>query len=186
MSTGIKVLTKGQVRTKILDILRNHKEEDRSRKSKKIKEGLFKTLVFRKAKNVMFYISFDGEVDTRDMIEQAHMLGKIITVPMCSRNRAIIPCLLNDNAKLVRGLYGTWVPAEKCASHLKEIDLVVVPGVAFDRRGNRLGRGKGYYDRFLKKLPRRTKSIGLAFDFQILPRVPITARDVSVDRVIFA
>jgi 5-formyltetrahydrofolate cyclo-ligase len=180
------MLTKSQLRTKILDILRNHKEEDRSRKSNAIKERLFKTPVFRNAKNVMFYISFDGEVDTEKMIKHARMLGKMIMVPVCSRNGGIIPCLLNDNVKLVRDLYGTRVPAVKCASGCKAIDLVVVPGVAFDRRGNRLGRGKGYYDRFLRKLPDKTTSIGLAFDFQILPKVPTTERDVSVKRVIFA
>jgi len=143
-------------------------------------------LVFRKAKNVMFYISFDGEVDTEKMIKHARMLGKIVTVPVCSKSRRIIPCLLNDNVKLVRGLYGTWVPAVKRALGCRAIDLVIVPGVAFDRRGNRLGRGKGYYDRFLRKLPDNTTSIGLAFDFQILPKVPTTRRDVSVKRVIFA
>ena len=143
-------------------------------------------MVFRKAKNVMFYISFDGEVDTEKMIKHARRLGKIITVPVCSKSRRIIPCLLNDNVKLVRGLYGTRVPAVKRALGRRAIDLVIVPGVAFDRRGNRLGRGKGYYDRFLRKLPDNTTSIGLAFDFQILPKVPATRRDVSVKRVIFA
>jgi len=186
MSTGIKMLTKSQLRTKILDILRNHKEEDRSKKSNAIKERLFKTSVFRKAKNVMFYIAFDGEVDTEKMIQHARILGKMITVPVCSRNGGITPCLLNDNVKLVRGLYGTRVPAVKCASGSRGIDLVVVPGVAFDRRGNRLGRGKGCYDIFLGKIPKDTPSIGLAFDFQILSSLPAAPHDVSVQKVLWS
>ncbi|MCX5706588.1 MAG: 5-formyltetrahydrofolate cyclo-ligase, partial [Candidatus Omnitrophica bacterium] len=60
------------------------------------------------------------------------------------------------------------------------------PGLAFDKKGNRLGRGKGYYDRFLKKIPKDTPSIGLAFDLQILPSVPTSSHDVSVSKVLFA
>ena len=68
----------------------------------------------------------------------------------------------------------------------KELDLVIVPGIAFDRHGRRLGRGKGYYDRFLRKIAKRTLTIGLAFDFQILPSIPATATDINVDHLIFA
>jgi 5-formyltetrahydrofolate cyclo-ligase len=66
------------------------------------------------------------------------------------------------------------------------LDLVITPGVAFDKKGNRLGRGKGYYDRFLSKIPKDTPSIGLAFNLQVLPAVPVTSQDVSVKKVIFA
>ena len=70
--------------------------------------------------------------------------------------------------------------------NLKDIDLVVVPGVAFDKKGNRLGRGKGCYDYFLKSLSPQTTTIGLAFDFQILPNIPITPQDTRVNKVLFA
>jgi 5-formyltetrahydrofolate cyclo-ligase len=180
------MLTKSQLRNKILFKLRNQKEEDRNQKSRIIKDRLFRTFEFKKAKTVMFYIAFDGEVDTQEMIEKARILGKKIAVPVCRRNRQIMPCILKDKAKLVRGLYGILEPANKKSVGLGSIDLVIVPGVAFDKRGMRLGRGKGYYDRFLKKLPDRTSSIGLAFDFQILPSTPATPVDVSVDKVIFA
>lgn len=182
----VKVLTKSQLRNKILLELQKQKEEDRNRKSRIIKEKLFRTFAFKKAKTVMFYIAFDGEVDTQDMIKKARILGKIIAVPVCRKNRQIMPCILNDKTKLVRGLYGILEPAIKKPVNLEDIDLVIVPGVAFDKEGNRLGRGKGYYDRFLKKLPDRVNSIGLAFDSQILPSAPATPIDVSVDRVIFA
>jgi 5-formyltetrahydrofolate cyclo-ligase len=61
-----------------------------------------------------------------------------------------------------------------------------VPGLAFDKKGNRLGRGKGCYDRFLKRLPKKIPTIGLAFDFQILPKIPAKTHDISVNKVIFA
>jgi 5-formyltetrahydrofolate cyclo-ligase len=63
---------------------------------------------------------------------------------------------------------------------------VIVPGVAFEKSGNRLGRGKGCYDYFLRKLPKRIPSIGLAFAFQILPSLPATSEDVSVKKILFS
>jgi 5-formyltetrahydrofolate cyclo-ligase len=186
--TGIKMksiaLTKRRIRSKILLELKRQKEEDQERKSKVIKGKLFRTRVFKHAKTVMFYVSFDGEVKTKGMIEEAQNLGKVIAVPVCQKNKMIKPCLLNEEAKLVRGPYGIWEPASKRGLALKDIDLIIVPGLAFDRWGSRLGRGKGYYDRFLKRLVPKTKSIGLAFDFQILPNIPTTERDVNVQRII--
>lgn len=179
-------LTKRQKRSKIISRLKTQKERERKRKSSLIKRKLFKTLIFRKAKIVMFYIASKGEVETKEMIKEAQKLGKIIVVPVSRKNRVIEPHFLGDQTELIRGPYGISEPAVKESIDLKHLDLVIVPGVAFDRQGNRLGRGKGYYDRFLKKLRRKTTSIGLAFDFQILPSVPATMQDVAVDRVIFA
>jgi 5-formyltetrahydrofolate cyclo-ligase len=93
---------------------------------------------------------------------------------------------LQDKARLKKGPYGICEPVVQRFVKREDLDLVIVPGVAFDRRGNRLGRGKGYYDRFLKKLPNEAISFGLAFDFQILPSLPATKTDVSVNKVIFA
>lgn len=178
-------LTKQRIRNTILLKLKEQKEEDRNRKSRIIKKRLFNTTIFKKAKRVMCYISLAGEVDTGKMIKEAQKLGKIIVVPVC-RDRKIIACLLDNEAKLERGPYGVWEPVNKKPVSLKSLDLVLVPGLAFDKKGNRLGRGKGYYDRFLTKIPDKITSIGLAFDFQILPSIPTTTADVTVKRIIFA
>ena len=179
-------LTKPQIRSKILLKIKTQKEEDRERKSRIIKKKLFQSLFFKKAKRVMFYISFGGEVDTREMIQQAKKLGKLIAVPVSRLKRTIRPCNWDGRARLEKGRYGILEPAQKRFCDIRALDLVIVPGVAFDRRGNRLGRGKGYYDNLLRRLPKDTPSIGLAFDFQILPILPATPTDVSVHRVIFA
>lgn len=179
-------LTKKQIRSKILLRLRTQKEEDRSKKSRLIKAKLFKSGVFKRAKKLMFYVAFNGEVDTKKMIKGAQKLGKTVAVPACAGSRMIKPCLLKKNARMRKGRYGIYEPAIKQFVNLNDLDLVVVPGVAFDKKGNRLGRGKGYYDTFLKKLPKRTASLGLAFDFQVLPFVPVNTRDVSINKVIFA
>jgi len=180
------MLTKKKIRSKILLKLRKQKEEDRNRKSQLIKEKLFRTLIFKKAKIVMFFMSFGGEVKTQDMIKDARRLGKIVAVPVCRERRTIRPSILSEKAKVLRGLYGICEPAIKRFVKLEDLDVVIVPGVAFDKTGNRLGRGKGYYDCFLRKLPDKAVSIGLAYDFQILPLVPTTIDDKKVDKVIFA
>jgi len=135
----------------------------------------------------MFYISFGGEVKTEEMIREAQKLGKIVTVPVCKNNGITIrPCILDNKSGLKKGRYGICEPSAKRLMHPRDLDLVIVPGIAFDKKGNRLGRGKGCYDRLLKKLSERIPSIGLAFSFQILPAVPAKIHDVRVNKVIFA
>jgi len=179
-------LTKQRLRSKILLRLKTQKEEDRERKSRIIKEKLFKDTVFKKAKRVMFYISFGGEVNTIEMIKEAKKIGKMIAVPVCGSGRSIKPCLLANRAGLRKGPYSVKEPAVKKSVDIKTLDLVVVPAVAFDKKGNRLGRGRGCYDYFLKKLPKDTPSVGLAFDFQVLPSIPTTKRDIKVNKILFA
>jgi 5-formyltetrahydrofolate cyclo-ligase len=183
----MRELTKERIRSRIILRLKTQKEEDQDRKSRKIRERLFRTKVFQKAKAVMFYIAFGGEVNTEEMIEEAKKRGKIVAVPVCKNDkRTLRPVRLDDHAQMKKGPYGIYEPAIKRSIRLKDLDLVIVPGVAFDKKGRRLGRGKGYYDRFLKRLTKDTLSFGLAFDFQILPSIPAAAHDVSVSKVIFA
>jgi len=180
------MLTKAQLRNKILLRLKAQKEEQRKRKSSIIKEKLLRTAAFKKAKTVMFYMTFDGEVNTDEMIEEARQQGKQVAVPVCKQNRRINPCRLKSDTGLVKGPYGIREPRPQKPIKLKDLELVIIPGVAFDKKGNRLGRGKGYYDRFLSRLGAKITTIGLAFDFQVLPSVPATSEDVRVHRVIFA
>jgi len=180
-------LTKKQIRSKILNKLKTQKEEIRERKSRQILDKLFKESEFIKAKIVMFYVAFSGEVNTEEMIKEALNLGKIVTVPVCKKNRVTLrPCILNDNIKLKKGPYGVCEPSTKSFLRLGDLDLVIVPGLAFDKKGNRLGRGKGCYDHFLKRITKDTPSIGLAFDWQILPSLPTKKHDASVHKVLFA
>ena len=74
-------------------------------------------------------------------------------------------------------------PIGKIFEDYSTIDVIIVPGVAFDNQGNRLGRGKGYYDRFLKKIP-ATKKIGICFDFQMIEQIPTEKNDIPMDDII--
>jgi 5-formyltetrahydrofolate cyclo-ligase len=181
------MLTKQKIRSKMILKLKTQKEEDRNRKSGIVRNKLLRTQVFKKAKNVMFYIAFGGEVETADMIKEAKRLGKRVSVPVCKDRRITLrPCILDENAKLQKGPYGVCEPSTRRFVQPGDLDLVIVPGLAFDKKGNRLGRGKGCYDRFLKILPKEIPAIGLAFDFQILPALPVKTHDINIHRVIFA
>jgi 5-formyltetrahydrofolate cyclo-ligase len=181
------MLTKRQIRSRILLKLKSQKEEVRKRKSKIIREKLFRRAVYKKAKIVMFYLSKNTEVNTQEMIRAALEQGKVIAVPVADRKtNTITPCRIGSRTRLMVGQYGILEPVKKCRVSPEKIGLVVVPGIAFDKKGNRLGRGKGYYDRFLELLPESVPRIGLAFDFQILPFLPVNPHDLSVDSTISA
>ncbi|HQP91111.1 MAG TPA: 5-formyltetrahydrofolate cyclo-ligase [Candidatus Omnitrophota bacterium] len=182
---------KKEIRQVVLKKLKNHKEEERLKKSSKIAGKLFLLKEYLKAKTVLFYLSFDGEVDTLRMIKDAMKQGKKVAVPAILKEaRELVPSILEDlDADLKGGPYGVLHPREEYIRPipLEKIDLVIVPGLAFDVAGNRLGRGMGYYDRFLSRLPKDTPVIGLAFDFQIIDDFPpLEPHDLSVSKVLFA
>ena len=179
---------KSVIRKKILSLLRNQKEDERLKKSKAIQKKLFALRIFKKAKIILFYASFDGEVETFSMMKQAQKLGKKIALPKIirSRKKMTIGLVEDFRKELMNGPYGIKEPKKECFRRLelKDVDLAIVPAVAFDKARNRLGRGGGYYDRFLKKFPVHIPTVGLAFDFQILNDLPHHKRDIAVSRVI--
>lgn len=184
-------MNKGQIREEILDLLKKQGEESRQKKSFQIKEKLFSQTLFLQANTVMFYIAKREEVDTSAMIEDALKLGKKVVVPMILvKEKKIIPSqLINPKKELEKGPYGIYQPKNQFMRKvlLKTIDLVVVPGVAFDRKGNRLGRGGGYFDRFLSKFKKCDVPVfGLAFKFQILNKLPVLSHDIPVNKLICA
>ena len=179
---------KKKLRERFLESLRNQNEQDRLIKSRLIQKKLFGRSEFREAKTILFYASFDGEVETFQMIKQATQLNKKIALPMISKgSKNFIPTLVKEIDSLSEGPYGIKQPiySHEQAVDARELDLVIVPGIAFDKLHNRLGRGAGYYDRFLAALPEDTPSFGLAFDFQLVDRLPhLEAHDMSLTDVI--
>lgn len=152
---------------------------------------------WRQASTVALYASLPGEVATTALIRSAWAEGRRVLLPRVVGEGRLVFAEHLASASLVAGAFGVPEPPEGAAVvDLREADLVLVPGVAFDRRGGRLGRGAGYYDRALARLgsrgPRRvapgrdggaTRTIGVAFDRQLVEAVPMDARDVRVDAV---
>lgn len=179
---------KQQVRKKIIQLLKTQKEEDKLRKSLVILGKLFDTPEFKSSKTILFYASFDGEVETFEMMRQALKLGKRIALPVILKEeKRIIPQVVDNLTEdLEYGPYGIQQPRRDKLNplHIDEIEMLVVPGIAFDSSNRRLGRGAGYYDRFLAGLPKDIPSLGLAFDFQVVPSLPQAQHDVVLSRVI--
>jgi 5-formyltetrahydrofolate cyclo-ligase len=178
---------KKTLRQKFLTLLTQQKEQDRLVKSRLIQKKLLARPEFVKARTILFYASFGGEVVTFEMIKEATQLNKKIALPVIVKDRTeIIPTLVEHPDRLTDGLYGIKQPnlSNQTAVDPKNLELVVVPGLAFDRAHNRLGRGVGYYDRFLAELSKEIPTLGLAFDFQMVDRLPLEAHDVSLTDVL--
>ena len=167
-------------RERILTLLANQKEEERLIKSLVIRDKLFRLAEFRKAERVLFYASFDGEVETFEMMKQAQKLGKTIGLPrILGKEGRIAPLAVASlEAGLENGPYGIQQPKTDKAKAIARdhLDMVIVPGVAFDKKNNR---------RFLEDLPAHVPTIGLAFDFQIVDSLSFQEEhDISVSRVL--
>jgi 5-formyltetrahydrofolate cyclo-ligase len=175
---------KKRLRTDMLKRLRTHYAPSRKKKNDGICNLVTSAREFKKAKTVMFYVSLDWEVGTELMIKAALRAKKQIVVPLVHRaKKTLLPVRIHDpNRDLAEGSYGILEPRPDLIEpfDVEKIDLVLVPGLAFDPDGFRLGRGAGYYDRFLKTLPPRTLKVGVAFDFQIVDQVPRQAWDQPV------
>ena len=176
-------------RERIIALLSNQKKEERLIKSLAISDKLFQLTKFREAETILFYASFDGEVETFEMMKKAQRLGKIVGLPRIGKgDKNIVPIMvesLEDDLEI--GPYGIKQPKSDSTNMLREdcLDLVVVPGIAFDKKNNRLGRGGGYYDRFLASLPAHIPTVGLAFDFQIVEPLPFQEdHDVKVSCIL--
>ena len=188
MVFNVSVEDKKELRDRFLSLLRGQNEEDRLNKSRLIQKKLFERPEFLMARTILFYASFGGEVETFQMIQKATQLNKKIALPMITNgSKDIVPTLIEGLDRLNEGPYGIKQPAYSIDGVVdaKDLDLIIVPGVAFDKRHNRLGRGAGYYDRFLAGLPEDTPSLGLAFDFQMVDELPhLEAHDITLTDVI--
>lgn len=155
-------------------------------KSREIVRRLTMLREIREAATLMVFVNFGSEVVTDGLIGWGWAEGKRIVVPHCRpEGRVLTPCLIAGFDELEAGSYGIREPR---ADRLRvvphgEIDAVLVPAVAFDRLGYRVGYGGGYYDRFLPLVPRAAR-IGAVFACQIVDSVPVDRYDVQVERVV--
>jgi len=176
---------KNILRKKIVNIRKNLPRREVLEKSKKIEHKLFSLKEFKTSSKVLFYVSYDNEVYTHDMIKKTLKIGKKVVVPLSDTvNRDIIPIEIKSFDELKTGSYGILEPVyngENIAS-LESIELVIVPGIVFDIKGYRVGHGLGYYDKFLKKT--KAKKIGLAFEFQVVSEISYEEHDIKMDKIV--
>jgi len=130
----------------------------------------------------MMYYSLPDEVDTHDFINEIS-IDKNVVLPVVTDHENIELRIFHNPSEMKYGAYNIMEPTGKVFDRYEEIDVAVIPGMAFDNDCHRLGRGKGYYDRFLKKVPSVYK-IGICFNFQKVEHVPSSEHDVDMDEII--
>jgi len=163
--------------------------EQRKEKSAQIAEHFFSTEEFKKAKAVMIYAATETEVQTEESIRTVLSQGKRVILPYCYQNSAELGIaeIKEFPADVSPGEYKILEPRADIRNNFlkSDIQLVVCPGVAFDKKGARLGRGKGCYDYFLKELKERITIVGFAFQCQILDEeIPFDYHDITMDILI--
>jgi 5-formyltetrahydrofolate cyclo-ligase len=155
-------------------------------KSKQIEEKLFKLPEFLNAKKLMVYVSFKKEVFTHSIIKRLLQEKKFLTVPVMASNNKIIASRLKNFSELEKNSIGLLEPKKEFIRKInpKDLDLIIVPGIAFSENGARIGYGFGYYDIFLSKLSSKTLKIGLSFELQLTKNIPVEAHDIKMNKII--
>lgn len=157
-------------------------------KSDKIIEYLVSTDAYKNANTIMAYIDFRNEVMTENLIKRAVKDGKKIVIPISvvETRQLILSELIDYDNELESGAYGILEPKKEFIreTDAKLVDLVLIPGVAFDKKGFRIGYGAGYYDRFLERVRPDVSKIALAFELQMVNHAYPDSHDVAVDIVI--
>lgn len=179
---------KSQIRRELIAKRQALSQEEVQSKSQLIARRIVTLPEFCQAKTIMVYLAFRNEVDTQEIIQEALAQGKRIVVPISEpQERKIIPAeIKNYPADLQVGTYGILEPKPEAIYPVDpaEIDLVFIPGVAFDEKGYRLGYGAGYYDRFLSRLRPDVVTLALAYEMQILSDVYPESHDQKVGLIV--
>lgn len=176
-----KLWEKNQMRELLLQKRRILTKEQISQQSALVLSHLELLPCFQSAKTVMLYYPMHNEVDLLPLIKK-YKKEKTFLFPVVQR-KSMTACPYEGNAKMHRGKYK--IPEPTTAPFTGNIDLILVPGVGFDTCGNRLGRGGGYYDRFINALSSHTTLVGVGYDFQFQEQVPTNRRDQKMHYLVF-
>ena len=172
-------MDKKTLRANIKVLKKQHTMEQLLEQSEKILAQLEQHPDFVKAQRVMLYSALPDEVQTQAFLEKWHLKKQIILPTVVGDD--IIPVAYEKDTDFAVGDFNILEPQNE--PYKGDFDLIVVPGVAFDHKGNRLGRGRGYYDRFLCQ-HLSVKRIGICFDFQLVDEIPTEPFDIRMDEVI--
>jgi 5-formyltetrahydrofolate cyclo-ligase len=179
---------KQYIRRSIRAVRRGLSEAERLARSHRIWERVIALSCYQQARIVLGYMAFDHEVLTDGLMQQAMASGKQIVLPMVQADREGMTLYAIEDLEhdVVSGYRGILEPRPRHTRAVvpEALELVLLPGVAFDLRGGRLGFGAGFYDRLLSRLPRHIPTVGLAFDFQVIPRLPSQPHDIMLDVIV--
>jgi 5-formyltetrahydrofolate cyclo-ligase len=179
------LLDKKKTRQRVLQQRRAFSATEKTPAEQRMLKFLQSWEIFRQAKTIHIFISKTDEPDTSPIIESAWESGKTVAVPcVVPESFELFHSQLKSFEDLSSGALGVLEPSPegRIAMNPESFDLVIIPGVAFDRQGGRLGYGKGYYDRFLEQTA--AFRLALAFNFQVLEKVPTEKHDVPMNGIL--
>lgn len=152
--------------------------------SRLVEQAFINTAEFAVAGVVALYAAINNEIDTSDLLQAALSLNKEVLYPVVAGEELLFR-LVTTPAALLPGAFGILEPAACCSEYPPSAaDLIVIPGVAFDLGGRRIGYGKGYYDRALHRLEGEGRLVGFCHDFQLLDEIAEEPHDVKLDMII--
>ncbi len=180
--------TKDEIRKKIANTLAALSETETKEKTKRIEARLFEFANFLEANIVLLYINSTSEVNSLEIIKRCFKYNKIVILPAFNTTRFEMKLMKIDDVDkdLTMGPRGILEPdSSRCnVVPIECIDIAIIPGIALDEKGGRIGSGDGYYDRLIPKLPITTRKVALAFERQIIPQVHMESHDKHVDIII--
>ncbi len=186
-SGGSPAQSKRALRSLLAAQLKQITPSQRLEWSQKVCEGILASSWYRGAASLFVFLSDPQEPDLGEVVRACLGSGRTVCAPRMDWATSVMQaCEVLDPARdVVASRYGLTEPAAHCRVVAPgTIDLVLIPGIAFDRSGNRLGRGGGFYDRFLAQSELRARRLGVAFDLQIVPDVPSERHDARMDAVV--
>lgn len=178
---------KTQIRQKMLSMRNELSKDYINHFAAEVKLRLIRLEKFSEFNNIMLYMDYRNEAPTNTLIDTIFDSGKGLVLPYTDKSFIIHPYIIHSKENIFKYMkkssMGIWEPDPQRATAIdpKSIDLVIVPGLAFDKAGNRLGYGKGCYDRFLPLLRPEVPKLALAYDFQFVDNIPCSTTDVKVD-----
>ncbi len=179
---------KREIRNGIIEKIGKYGEKERAEKMEVLKERLFSFANFQEAKIVFLPSARDNEMDVKGIIRQSLSMNKIVVLPLfqTTKKDMILMKIDNPEMELIQGPFGNMEPdPQKCkVVPIDSIDIAVIPGIAFDEKGGRLGTGKGYFDQFIPRLPITARKVSLAFEDQMIQQVPMESHDKYIDIII--
>lgn len=179
---------KQELRNEMARKIANLKPEELAASTKAVENRLFEFANYLEARIALLYLPVSVEVDTTEIIRRSYLYNKIIVLPSFQADSKKMALLKVDDLTrdLIAGPRGNLEPnPARCKPvPLDCLDIAIIPGIAMDEKGGRLGTGQGYYDRLIPELPITTRKVGLILEAQVLPLIPLESHDKHVDIVI--
>ncbi len=179
---------KNQIREDIAKMVSALSAKDKTKKVEAIENRLFEFANFLEAKIALLYLNGDNEVPTENIIRRTSRYNKIVVLPAFDAKTLDMNLMKVDDFEqdLKPGSRGVLEPNENVCKivPIDRIDIAIIPGLAFDEKGGRVGSGMGYYDRLIPRLAITTRKVALTFEDQIVPQIPMEPHDKHVDIII--